>query len=122
MERFEWVRRDQNLTYQQFADILGLSKSTIDNIIYKRVKKVKDLYIRLLCEKLNVNKDWIIKGKGVPYYKKTGEDLEFVKCLDKMAEHSDPTLRTLMTKINQLSDQDLTLTSCIVNRLLSEDH
>jgi len=115
MERIKWIREDQKLSLRKFADTLGVSKSVTDNIIYQRVEKVNDLYINLICDKFNVNRDWLLDGKGEPYR------LEKISWIEEIAEELDPISKDLLTKINRLEDQDLNLVNQIVNRFLNDE-
>lgn len=116
MERIKWIREDQKLSLRKFADTLGVSKSVTDNIIYQRVEKVNDLYINLICDKFNVNREWLLDGEGEPYRLK-----EPTSWIEEIAEDLDPISKELLTKINRLEDQDLTLVNHIVNRFLDDE-
>ena len=120
MLRVKWIREDQNLSLRAFSDTLGVSKSVTDNIIYQRVDKVKDLYINLICDKLNINRTWLLFGEGEPYCADRSKNPEFSKWVSEIAEDSNSYLRELMTKISLLNDEDLQLTNQIINRFLAK--
>jgi len=121
MLRIKWLREDQKLSLRAFADTLGVSKSITDNLVYQRVEKVNDLYINLICDKLNINRMWLLFGKGEPYRENLLANPEFSKWVTEVAEDSNTYLRDLMIKIQKLNDKDLQLTSQIVNRLLEQE-
>ena len=118
MERIKWIKEDQNLSLRSFADTLGVSKSVTDNLIYQRVERVNDLYINLICDKLNVNQEWLLYGQGDPYKEYKPVDPNLTKWISEIAEDSTSPIWDLMTKLNKLEDEDLKLASQVVNRLL----
>ena len=118
MERVKWLREDLNLSIRSFPEALGVSKSVTDNLIYQRVERVNDLYIKIICEKLNVNQNWLLYGQGNPYNENKPKDLALSKWISEIAEDSNYNLWDLMTKINKLNSEDLDLTRQIVNRFL----
>ena len=118
MKRVKWLREDLNLSIRSFPEALGVSKSVTDNLIYQRVERVNDLYIKIICEKLNVNQNWLLYGQGNPYNENKPKDLELSKWISEIAEDSNSNLWDLMTKINKLNNEDLDLTRQIVYRFL----
>lgn len=80
-ERLKQLRKvlggDKALSQAKFAKILGLSQSTIGDIESGRAK-LTPRNISIICEKFNVNPDWLNEGKGeifMPAPKKTFLDL-----------------------------------------------
>lgn len=67
------IRYDANLSISQFAEKLNLSKSTIS--LAERGERPYTERTRLdICEKFNVNYDWLITGEG-EMYKETAESV-----------------------------------------------
>ena len=78
MERYTTVRKNQGLSIRKFAEVLGVSNGVVSNIEYKKLEKVSDLYINLLCDKLDVNEHWLRTGEGEMYkaYPRVSEHLK----------------------------------------------
>lgn len=73
IERIIKIRKDANLSMSQFADKLNLSRSTIS--LAERGERAYTLRTRLdICEKFNVNYDWLLTGEG-EMYKETAESV-----------------------------------------------
>ena len=62
-DRIEHIRVQNGLSYQGLADLVGNIKG--DAIRKAIVRgKIKDHYVNIISEKLGVNKEWILSGKG----------------------------------------------------------
>lgn len=61
-QRVEYVRKQKGLTYGQLADFVGITGDAI-RIAVKR-DKVKDFYVNVFSEQLQINRDWLITGEG----------------------------------------------------------
>jgi len=60
--RLEYVRKQKGLTYSQLADYVGITGDAI-RIAIKR-DKVKDYYVNVFSEKLEINREWLLTGEG----------------------------------------------------------
>ena len=65
-ERIKEIRKKEGLSQQKFADKLGIARG---NIAAYEVGKnsPSDAVISLICSKFNVNKEWLLTGKGDMY-------------------------------------------------------
>lgn len=60
-DRIKKIRKDANLNQTEFGDIIGATQAMITS--YERGKVVPDAAKRMLiCEKFNVNPDWLENG------------------------------------------------------------
>ena len=60
------IRKDSGLTQTEFGSEIGASRAMIAS--YESGKVVPDKTTRLLlCEKFNVNEQWLETGEGLPY-------------------------------------------------------
>lgn len=65
-ERIKEIRKKEGLSQQKFADKLGIARGNI--AAYEVGKNApSDAVISLICSKFNVNKDWLLTGKGDMY-------------------------------------------------------
>ena len=62
-ERIRALRESMSISQEEFGKRLGVSRSVIKNIDYKKTVP-KDLFIDLLCKTFSVNKEWLISGTG----------------------------------------------------------
>ena len=65
-ERITLVRTDAGLTMTAFAERLNLSKSSI-SLAESDKSKLSKRVILDICEKFNVNPEWLKTGEGKPY-------------------------------------------------------
>lgn len=65
-ERIKKIRVDLKLTQQQYADELGISRDTVNNLERGRMQ-IKEMYIRLICKTFRVNYFWLMEEKGEPF-------------------------------------------------------
>lgn len=65
-ERIRKIRTDLELTQQQYADKLGISRDTVNNLERGRMQ-IKEMYLRLICKTFRVNYFWLTEEKGDPY-------------------------------------------------------
>ena len=65
-ERIAMVRTDAGLTMTAFAERLNLSKSSI-SVAESDKSKLSKRAILDICEKFNVNPEWLETGEGEPY-------------------------------------------------------
>lgn len=62
-DRLKLLRKELNLTQQELADKLGIKRTTIGNYEVGRNEPV-DSVISLICDRLNVNEEWLRTGTG----------------------------------------------------------
>ena len=65
-ERITLIRTDAGLTMTAFAERLNLSKSSI-SVAENDKSNLSKRAIIDICEKFNVNQEWLETGEGAPY-------------------------------------------------------
>ena len=67
--RIKEVRNALKLSRDEFGEKLGVSRDVIANIELDRLAnpKQKEPLIRLICEKFNINYEWLTTGQGEMY-------------------------------------------------------
>lgn len=76
-DRIKKIRRDLDLTQQEFADRLGVKRGTIANYEIGRNEPV-DSIISLICREFNVSEEWLRNGTGEMFVPDAGDELEAV--------------------------------------------
>lgn len=65
-DRIKQIRKDHHLTQTEFGEAIGVTFTALSK--YEQGKVIPDKSIRLLiCEKFNVNEEWLETGEGLPY-------------------------------------------------------
>lgn len=60
--RITKIRKESNMTQEQFALEMGISKNYV-NLIENGKKKPGDRLVSDICRKFNINEEWLRKGK-----------------------------------------------------------
>lgn len=71
--RLKELRKSLNLTQQEFADVLKIKRGAVANYEIGRNQPI-DAIISLICEKFNVNENWLRSGKGEMFNKVSRND------------------------------------------------
>ena len=83
-ERIRKLRRELDLTQQEFADRIGIKRGAIANYEIGRNEPV-DAVVSLICREYNVNEEWLRNGTGKMFLQDTNDEL------DALAERYDLT-------------------------------
>ena len=74
-DRIRKIRRELDLTQQEFADRLGIKRGAIANYEIGRNEPV-DSIISLICREFKVNEEWLRNGTGEMFIPDVGNELE----------------------------------------------
>lgn len=80
-DRIKKIRRELDLTQQEFADRIGIARG---NIAAYEVGKnaLSDSVISLVCREFNVNENWLRTGEGEMYIEQSESKLDYSKIID----------------------------------------
>ncbi len=107
-ERIKKLRKALNLTQQEFADRLKVSRS---NIATYEVGKNNpaDAVVNLICREFGVSEEWLRTGEGDMFAPKTDED-ELTRAVESMLKGRNPNFKRRMVSILAgLGDNEWTL-------------
>lgn len=105
-DRIKHLRKELlHLTQEEFANSLKISRSNLGSIEIGRVN-VTDRIISDICEKFNVNENWLRTGEGETFLKldREAEIAQLAATLFKDEEDSFRT-RLILTLANLNSDE-----------------
>ena len=105
-ERVRIIRKDQNLTMEEFGNRLGVSKVAISNIESGNRNVTNQMRVAIIKE-FNVNETWFRTGdeSGGKYLQKTVEDEITDLFTEIMNSPEDDDLRSLARAFSRLSPQ-----------------
>ena len=90
-------------TQDDFADFLGISKSNLSSYEAGR-RTPSDAVIQLICQKCNVNENWLRTGKGEMFIPKSKEQL-FSELLGEAVKADENDFkRRLFLALSKLDD------------------
>lgn len=101
-DRIKKLRKALDLTQQEFADKLKLSRS---NIATYEVGKNNpaDAVINLICREFNVNEQWLRSGEG-KMCRKLDDDEELEQIIKSISTSGDESIKRLIRAYWRLSD------------------
>lgn len=116
-ERIKNIRKKEGLSQQKFADKLGIARGNI--AAYEVGKNApSDAVISLICSKFNVNKEWLLTGKGDMY--DVPED-ETAAVVSDLLEESNPfydIIISIMKSYKKLDDTSRAALNNLMQELL----
>lgn len=72
-ERIKKIRKELDLTQQEFADRIGIARGNVG--AYEVGKNSpSDAVISLICREFNINEDWLRTGQGEMFIKQTRDE------------------------------------------------
>lgn len=113
-DRIRKIRKDLNMNQTEFGAELGATQKMVTT--YETGAVLPDKSIRLLiCEKFNVNPEWLETGEGVPY--REGLLSSLADALRQMPAVASALERLLP----RLTHEDLEHLNDLVQRIISEE-
>jgi len=104
-DRIKQIRKLKNLTQQEFANRLGIKRSTISNYEMGRNNPV-DSVISLICREFNVNEEWLRNGTGDMFLPENRQD-EIEKAVRNLfTGETDSFKSRFITMLAKLSTSD----------------
>lgn len=118
-ERLRKLRRELDLTQQEFADRLKVGRNNIAG--YETNKRSpSDAVISLICREFNVNEEWLRNGTGEMFLPvdKTSEIAKLTKQL--LNEEDDSFKNRLISVLANLREEQWVLLAEIAENLAKE--
>lgn len=105
-ERLKEIRKSNpnGKTQETFANYLGISKENIASYESGR-RNPSDSFIKLVCEKCNVNEDWLRNGNGEMFMPETKDEQISKMLADVMKSEEGNFKKKLISALAQL-DKD----------------
>lgn len=102
-ERLRKLRKTLDMTQQEFAEKLGIKRSTMATYESGRNEPI-DAVISLICREFNVNEEWLRTGKGEMFIQlsRNEEIAEFVGQL--MSDEDDSFKKRLISGLAALDE------------------
>lgn len=117
--RLKELRKSLNLTQKQFGDVLGITNSAISDI-EKGKASLTDRNISLICEKLNVNEEWLRYGKGDIYRFDDLPTDELTTALASIDKENYERIKSLLIKYSKLDSNSKKVVNDFLELFLKE--
>ena len=111
------IRKDSKMTQDAFAEKLGLSKNFVW-MLEKGERVPSERTISDICREFNVNKDWLLTGKGDIY--DAPED-EVAAVVSDLLEESNPfydIIISIMKSYKKLDDKSQAALNALIQELM----
>jgi transcriptional regulator with XRE-family HTH domain len=103
-KRIQEILDDNHLTTRVFADMIGVTSSSVSKLT-SGVNKPSERTIRLICDKFNLNREWLETGEGEKF--KQADDSLITKFGSLMAtgsENKKELVRMILDMPDELFD------------------
>mgnify|MGYP001859615400 FL=1 len=119
-ERIKVLRKDiLKLTQQDFSEALNMSRSNMGNIEIGRIA-VTDRVISDICEKFNVNEEWLRNGTGNIFVELT-KDQELATFVAQVYKEDENSFkRRLLSVLSSLSEDEWGVLANIAEKIAKE--
>lgn len=119
-ERIKVLRKDiLKLTQQDFSEALNMSRSNMGNIEIGRIA-VTDRVISDICEKFNVNEEWLRNGTGNIFVELTKDQELAIFVAQVYKEDENSFKRRLLSVLSSLSEDEWGLLADIAEKIAKE--
>lgn len=105
-ERLKALRKELHLTQQEFADKIGIQRSTYAKYEVGASSPI-DAVVTLICKTFNVNEEWLRTGSGTMFVQRDPFDEVYKMVNEMLWDESSELKRRLVTAILRLSPAQL---------------
>ncbi len=118
-ERIKALRKELNLSQQEFADELGIKRGTVANYEVGRNEPI-DAVITLICRRFNVSEQWLRTGVGEMFPPQDRLDEIASITADLFNSEPESFKYRLITAIAKLNENDLEAIERLVLELVKK--
>lgn len=119
-ERIKKIRKELNLTQEDFSSRIGLSRNFIAQI-ETGTKKPSDRTISDICREFNINEEWLRTGNGEPQKKRTRNQELQAFANDVMEDVDESFKKRFILALSKLNESDWETLKKIADELSKED-
>ena len=93
-KRIKYLRKNLNLTQQQFAEKIGIKRNTLAQYETGRNEPI-DAVLNLICREFNVNEIWLRTGEG-EIFKQYAKDEEITSFFNELLKEENESFKKRM--------------------------
>ena len=116
-ERIKWLRKDQKMTQQKFADAVGVKQNTVATWEMDR-NEPQDPIVKAICSKFAVNETWLRSGEGDPYIQ-LSRQAEIARIISA-AMKASPEREALICALANAADDQIRAVHALVMKYAEE--
>lgn len=119
-ERIRYLRKEKlNITQEALGEPLGLTRANIANIEAGRIS-VTERVILGICEKFNINEEWLRTGSGEMFVPLSRDD-EIAFAVGKLIQEDDSFKKKLISILLKMDESQWEVLEQIANELIKKD-
>lgn len=119
-DRIKKIRKELDLTQQEFADRIGVKRGGIANYEIGR-NEPTDSVISLICREFNVNEDWLRTGQGEMFIEQSRNDQMAKLTKQLLNEEEDSFKNRLISVLANLTKEQWQVLAEIAEKLTKEN-
>lgn len=118
-DRIKKIRKELDLTQQEFADKLGIKRNTVATYESGRNEPI-DAVISLICREFNVNEEWLRTGNGEMFIERSRDEQIATFVGNILEKESDSFKRRFIAMLSALDESDWETLEKIVKMMQKE--
>ena len=117
--RIKKLRKELDLTQQQFADRASISRNNIASYEIGR-SNLGDAVVTLICREFNVNETWLRKGEGEMFAKPAAGNEQVKQWVAGIFEKGSDFERRFITALSRFDKDDWAALGRLIDKVLAE--
>lgn len=117
-ERLKEARKSFNISQDNLADKIGVSRGVITNIEHEKTEPTL-LVVNAICDVLNVSKEWLLNGTGEMCIL-SKEDDELMKAIAEISLSDNEKLKRIVSNLMKLDEQYIDSINTIIDGLVKK--
>ena len=118
-DRIKKIRKELDLTQQEFADRIGIKRNSFANYETGRNTPI-DAIIVSICREFNVNEHWLRDGTGEMFIKQTRDEQIAAFIGDMLKDKKESFKRRLISALANLDESDWDVLEKLVDSMQKE--
>ena len=118
-DRIKKIRKELDLTQQEFADKIGIARGNVD--AYEVGKNApSDAVISLICREFNVNEIWLREGTGEIFVEQTKDEQIAAFIGDMLKDEKESFKRRLIAALSKMDEAGWEVLEKLVDSMQKE--
>lgn len=117
-ERIKMIRINANMTQEEFAERIGIGKSSV-SLLESGRNNPSEQTLRAICEQFRVNRIWIETGNG-EMYKSTSREDELSSMMGRLLDCEPSFKHRLISVLLRMDESEWEMLERKANELLEE--
>lgn len=117
-ERIKKVRKDKDLTQQEFCNQIGLKRNSI-SLVEAGKRNISDQAIKSICREFSVDETWLRTGEGEMFTKKDREDEIALMVQNLLSGESSDFKTRFISVLSRLKEEQWVMLAEMMNEIIA---